>query len=265
MMPMQASAAVTSVVVQRASAGVWRRSQARSRTAEAAAVTTRKASLARRVIVTSASMPPRAFNHCATGQRLGDFRGIGLTVGGNEDAADDALGVEERVLGGGFLGGEDDDLETEGARHRRAAMQLLEALVGQGDAERAVLLQPGGDAGFGLEPGVELLGVLGEARQVLGRPELPDQAGRVPCRAAGELPALDEDYVASAEPRQVIGNRAANDAAPDDDGPGIRGKVGHAGNSLLRIPVADGRFRRAAAARQARPRGAASRTGWRRR
>jgi hypothetical protein len=36
----------------------------------------------------------------------------------------------------------------------------------------------------------------------------------------------------------VVGDRAADDAAPDDHGPGVGGKVGHAGNSLLRIPQA---------------------------
>jgi hypothetical protein len=136
----------------------------------------------------------------APGQRLGDVRGIGLTVGRDEDATDDARGVEERVFRRGVLGGEDNNLEAEGAGHRRAALQLLEALVGQCDAERAVLLQSGGDAGLGFEPGVELLGVLGEARQVLGGPELSDQAGGMPGGAAGELLALEQHDVAPAEP-----------------------------------------------------------------
>jgi hypothetical protein len=82
----------------------------------------------------------------------------------------------------------------------RAAAELLEALVGQRDAERAVLLQARGDAGLGFEPGVELLGVLGEARQVLGGPELSDQAGGMPGGAAGELLALEQHDVAPAEP-----------------------------------------------------------------
>ena len=55
---------VMSTTVQRASAGMWRPSQARSRVWTAAPVTTRKLVSSRRVTVRSASMPPCSLHHC---------------------------------------------------------------------------------------------------------------------------------------------------------------------------------------------------------
>ena len=51
----------------------------------------------------------------------------------------------------------------------------------------------------------------------------PDQPGGVPGRAAGELLALQQQHVGDAELGQVIGDRAADDAAADDDDVGAGG------------------------------------------
>jgi hypothetical protein len=51
--------------------------------------------------------------------------------------------------------------------------------------------------------------------------QLPDQAGRMPGRAAGQLLAFEQHDVGPAELGQVIGHRAAGDAAADDDHAGI--------------------------------------------
>ena len=60
--PRVAHPAVMSATTQSAPSGTWRRSQSRSRTALAAAVTTQYRRSARRVTVRSASMPPRSFS-----------------------------------------------------------------------------------------------------------------------------------------------------------------------------------------------------------
>ncbi len=49
--------------------------------------------------------------------------------------------------------------------------------------------------------------------------QLPDKAGRMPGGPAAELPLLQQDHVGPAELREMIGDRAAYDAAADDDDP----------------------------------------------
>ena len=78
-------------------------------------------------------------------------------------------------------------------------------------------LKPGGLAGLGLERVVQVGRVLREFGEVARGAQLPDQSGSVPGGAAGELLALEQDDVGDADLRQVIGDRAAGDAAPDDD------------------------------------------------
>src|SRR3546814_12759069 len=67
------------------------------------------------------------------------------------------------------------------------------------------------------------------------RSELADEAGGVPGGAAGELAPLQQQHVGDAEPRQVIRDGAAGDAAADDDdGHAIGEGLRHA-----RLPVAE--------------------------
>ena len=76
----------------------------------------------------------------------------------------------------------------------------------------------------------QLGGVFGELGHPPRRAQLADQPGRMPGRAAGELLALQQHHVGDAELGQVIGDRAADDAAADDDDIGAGGELGgHAG------------------------------------
>ena len=69
-----------------------------------------------------------------------------------------------------------------------------------------------GLTGLGLQPSVQLDGVLEHARRVARRTQLADETGGVPGRAVGELVLLEQHDVGLAHRRQVIGDAAADDA-----------------------------------------------------
>ena len=71
---------------------------------------------------------------------------------------------------------------------------------------------------------------------------MPDEARRVPGRAGGELVLLQHDHVRAVVAREVIGGRAADDAAADDDDLGVGGKVfAHSGEPRLSLWVSRAR------------------------
>ena len=131
------------------------------------------------------------------------------------DIVDVQMGIERP----GFRRRDFRDIDIEGAGERGLAVDFLLALFGQRHGNRSVLAHAGGDAGFFLQPDIEFGGVFREARQVLAGPQLADQARGVPGRAAGQLPALQQDDVFPAYLGEMIGDRAARDAAADNDGP----------------------------------------------
>ena len=92
------------------------------------------------------------------------------------------------------------------------------------DIDAAALLPAGRQARLGLERRVRLDAVLAHPRHRPVRPHLADQAGGAPGRAAGEAPLLDAEHVLLAERGEVVGGRAAGDAAADHDDAGLRGK-----------------------------------------
>ena len=93
--------------------------------------------------------------------------------------------------------------------------------------DRADLLEARGLAGLALEPLVQLRGVLRQARQVLRRAQLADQAGGMPGRAAREPLAFEQQHVGAAAFGQMVGNAAADDAAADDDDVRLRRNTLH--------------------------------------
>ena len=114
------------------------------------------------------------------------------------------------------------------ASHRRAALQLLEALASVGATlTEPALLEAGGLAGLGLERGEQVGGVLRQPGEVVGGAQLADQPGGVPGGAAGQLPALEQHDVGHAAQGEVVGDAAADDAAADDDDACVTGEVGH--------------------------------------
>src|SRR6185312_7414234 len=162
------------------------------------------------------------------GERLRHVDGVHLAVLRQEDTADRALEVVVRHALGDLARRDDLDLEAEALRHRRAALQLLEPPFGEGDGDRAVLLEAGRLAGLFLQPFEEARRVLGKLGEVAARPELADEAGRVPRRPRSELLAFEEHRVPDADPGEVIGDGRADDAAADDDDIGAgRKTLGH--------------------------------------
>jgi hypothetical protein len=59
-----------------------------------------------------------------------------------------------------------------------------------------------------------------------GRPQLADEAGRMPRGSLGQVVLLHEHDVGPSHPRQVVGDAAARDATADDDGAGTLGEIG---------------------------------------
>ena len=98
---------------------------------------------------------------------------------------------------------------------------------GERDRDRAVLAEAGGELRFGLQLGVEIGGVFGEQRQRERGAELADEAGGMPRGAGGQALAFQQHDIGPAELGQVIGDRAADHAAADDDGFGVPGQFGH--------------------------------------
>ena len=161
----------------------------------------------------------------ALGERLRGVDGIGLAVLGQEYAAHQVFDHEQRPAFPDLASREHIDLQAKGLAHRGAATQLLEARLGLGHADRAVLPKARRLPGLGLERVIQIGRIFGELGQVARCAQLTDEPGGVPGRAAGQAPALQQHDVADAQLGQVIGDRAAgNSAADDHDARACRGR-----------------------------------------
>src|SRR5262249_2509362 len=107
-------------------------------------------------------------------------------------------------------------------RHRGRALALVRARGVAREAQAARPAEARGLPRLGLEPLIEIAAVLGQTREVLGRPQLADEAGGVPRGAAGDVAALQQEHVAPAELGEVVGDAAAGDAPADDDDARVR-------------------------------------------
>jgi hypothetical protein len=68
---------------------------------------------------------------------------------------------------------------------------------------------------------------LGEPRQIVGRPKLAHQPGRMPGGSRGDLLTLEHDDVSHAPQCEMIGDAASDDAATHDDDLRVSWKIGH--------------------------------------
>ena len=169
-------------------------------------------------------------------QRLGDVGGVRRAVAGQPDRAGEVVGAQQRVPLPRLLGGEQLALEVVGGGGRGRAPQRRHPVVGAGDDEPAALPVAGAQAGLGLEPLVELGGVLHEAGAALAGPQQPDQPGGVPGGAARQGALLEQQHVGLAEVGQVVGRRRTDDAPADDDDPGPGGQRGLSAGALIGPP-----------------------------
>src|SRR5262249_10536241 len=111
--------------------------------------------------------------------------------------------------------------------HGGRAAQQRHALRRARHRQRAALLPAGRQAGLRLEPGIELGAVADQPGEVLVAAQLADQAGGMPRRAAAQPALLEQHDVLPAELGEMVGGRAAHDAAADDDDAGVGGKIVH--------------------------------------
>ena len=153
----------------------------------------------------------------ALGQRLGDVGWIGLAVARQPDRAHQVVGAHDGVLLARLFGRQLLAGDALGVGHRRRAAQIGHALWRARHRDRAALLPARRQARLGLEPGIELGAVLDQARQVLVAAQLADQSRCVPGRAAAQPALFQQHDILPAVLRQMVGRRAAHDAAADDD------------------------------------------------
>ncbi len=158
---------------------------------------------------------------CALGQRLRDAGGIDVAVARDEDRGAHILRAHQREQLLRLLGREPLHLEIEALRHGHQAAVLHLALLGAGETQRAVFLPVDRLAGFRLQPVIEFDRMLQHARGVARGAELPDQTGRMPGRAVGQAAFFQDHDIALARAGQVIGDRAAEDAAAEDQDLGV--------------------------------------------
>ena len=164
----------------------------------------------------------RAATARALGQSERGIDRVGTAVAGQPQGADQVVSAHERPAAARLGRRDDCDVDVEAARHRGQALELVHALRVAREAQAARPAEARGLTRFGLELLVEIAAVLGQPRQVLGRPQLADEPGGVPGRTAGDVATLQQQDVAPAELRQVIRDAAAGDTAADDDHPRVR-------------------------------------------
>ena len=157
----------------------------------------------------------------AAGQRLGEVDRVDPAVAGHVEAGEQVVGLRPREEVGHLPRRDLVDLEPEVALERRDPAVLVQPVGVGRRLDQPDRLEPGGHPGLGLEPGVEVAGVQPDAGAGLGgRAEAGHQPGRVPRRTAGEPVALDDHDVGPAFVGEVVGNRAPDHAATDDDDTG---------------------------------------------
>src|SRR3954469_21271434 len=149
-------------------------------------------------------------------QGLGRVNRVGLAVARQVHGTDEVVHSHHRPERMRLTRREDVHLKTEAPRHGGAAHELFKTFVIGGEPKRAGLDEARWLSGFLPQGRIELGRVLGEAREVMRRAELPDEPGRMPGRAAGELLALEEHDVPATAEGQMVCNAAANDAAAHD-------------------------------------------------
>ena len=172
----------------------------------------------------------RALLAGASGERHRHVDRVHAAVVGDVEAGEDVVGAGEREHLGDLGGRDLLHVDAAVAVERRDPPVLLEPIRVGGELDEADRLEPGRLPGLGLEPRVQVARVLAHlGRGLRRRAERHHQPGRVPRRAGRELVALEEHDVAPAHVRQVVRDRAADDAATDHDDPGPCRQFGHRG------------------------------------
>ena len=158
----------------------------------------------------------------AASQRERRVDGIGAPVAWQPQGAHEVVDANERPAAARLRGRDDLHVDVEAARHGGEALELVHALPRPREAHAAGTPEARGLARLRLEPLVEIGAVLREPREVLRRAKLADEPGRVPGRATGDVAPLQQEHVAPAQLREVVGDAAAGDAAANHHDPRVR-------------------------------------------
>ncbi len=126
-----------------------------------------------------------------------------------------AVGRHRREHALGLLCRDQLQWEAEGLGPPGLARKLLHALRARGQAERADLVPAGFQADLVAQGAIEVDRIHHHPRQAERAAQLPDEAGGVEGRAAGESRSLDEHRVRPAESRQPVEDGHAAHASAD--------------------------------------------------
>ena len=148
-------------------------------------------------------------------ERERQLAGIDVAVRRKERGAEHAVRRHRREELLGVCRRDQLEREPEGLRPAGLAGELLHALGGRRQPERAHLVPPGLEPDLLLERAIEIDALHHHRRQRKGAPQLPDKACGMEGRAARELRPLDENDVVPPESRQPVEDGAAAHAASD--------------------------------------------------
>ena len=157
----------------------------------------------------------------AAGEGLGEVGGLNVAVLGVEDGADEAVRVAERPDRLDFVRGQELDADPDGARDPRIEPVLVHPAAVRREADVADRPEPDILPRLALELRVEPHRVLVDLPDAVAHVEQGEEPRRVPGGAGGELRALAKDHVRPALAGEVVERRDAEDAAADDDDPGM--------------------------------------------
>ena len=144
---------------------------------------------------------------------------IDVAVGGQVGGAEHAVLGHRRKELPRALGGDELERQPERLRPAGLASQLLHPLFRRREPQRPDLVPAGVETDLLAERPVEVDRGHHHLREAQRAAQLADEPRRVERRAARQVGALDEHDVVPAQPRQPVEDRAATDAAADDDGP----------------------------------------------
>ena len=148
-------------------------------------------------------------------QRLGHLAGVDVAVVGIPEAAEQVVGLQERMARAHFVLRQDLEGEALGVRHADDVTELFHALPGVGEPDAAARAVIDGAVDLAPEPAIQPVAVALQLHDVPGGREVRAVAGGVPGRARGQLVTLEQHRVAPAHAGQVVQHAAADDAATD--------------------------------------------------
>ena len=165
------------------------------------------------------SAPPVAG---AAGERLGEVGGLDVAVLGVKDGPDEAVHVAEGPDLPHLARGQELDPDPDGARDPGVEAVLVHSVAARREADVPDRPEPHFLPRLALELRVQAHRVLVDLPHAVAHVEQGQEPRRVPGGARGELRPLAQDHVRPALAGEVVERRDADDAAADDDHPGMR-------------------------------------------